>query len=207
MTGNAYYPPEYRKEAFTCPHCQVYTLMHWDSLRLTTVSVSPLDVAGCQHCGKVSFWGSNNGPSDIQQKMIYPYIQSAPMPHPNMPDEVRVDYMEARAVMGFSSKAAAALLRLSLQNLCIHLGKSHNINRAIGELVADGLPLQVQQALDAVRIIGNESVHPGEILPEDLDLNIGKVFELMNFIVQDRIARFKEIEELYQGLPESKRRG
>ncbi|MCL7931272.1 DUF4145 domain-containing protein [Halomonas llamarensis] len=87
------------------------------------------------------------------------------------------------------------------------MGKNRKIDKAISELVENGLPRGVQEALDAIRIIGNESVYPGEIDDDDINKNVGKMFDLLNFIVQDRITRFKEIEELYESLPEGKKQG
>jgi hypothetical protein len=56
-----------------------------------------------------------------------------------------------------------------------HLGESgKNLNTDIGNLVKEGLSVDIQQALDSLRVIGNESVHPGE-----LDLKrIIKLFKL-----------------------------
>jgi len=87
------------------------------------------------------------------------------------------------------------------------MGKPGGIDEQIGQLVADGLPRRVQQALDSVRVIGNESVHPGK-----MDLNdtpeVGQVlFRLVNLIIQDCITAPKEAEEIYGLLPEGKLKG
>lgn len=201
----SYYPPEYQGEAFTCPHCNVYSQMDWSIWEWGFRTVL-LKAANCQHCRKPSYW---LGPFHVvsEGEMIFPLVTNIPQPHLDMPEEVKTDYLEAREVLPHSSRAAAALLRLALQRLCIFLDKSSKIDRAIGELVQDGLPQGVQRALDAIRIIGNESVHPGEIQDEDIDKSVGAMFELLNFIVQDRITRFKEIDALYESLPEGKLQG
>ena len=64
------------------------------------------------------------------------------------------------------------------------------------------MPAGVQQALDYCRVIGNNAVHPGEINIDD-DPNVAhSMFEMINFIVEDRITRPKKIAELYSALPE-----
>ena len=63
----------------------------------------------------------------------------------------------------------------------------------------------VQHALDAVRVIGNEAVHPGTLdLKDDRDTAM-RLFGLMNIIAEQMISNPKHIKELYDKLPESKR--
>ena len=51
-----------------------------------------------------------------------------------------------------------------LQKLCKVLGQSgNNINEDIKALVESGLDPRVQKALDAVRVVGNNAVHPGQM--------------------------------------------
>lgn len=89
-----------------------------------------------------------------------------------MPPDVLAVYEEARDVSGISKKSAGALLRLALQMLVDDLEQgSAPINTKIGELVKRGLDPQVQQAMDVVRVVGNNAVHPGQIdLDADEDL-------------------------------------
>lgn len=55
-----------------------------------------------------------------------------------------------------------------------------------------------------MRVIGNESVHPGEIdLRDNKDIAY-KLFELINIIAQTMITQPKEIDNLYKKLPKSK---
>jgi hypothetical protein len=88
----------------------------------------------------------------------------------------------------------------------VQLGeKGDNVNEDIASLVRNGLPTQIQQALDIVRVIGNEEVHPGVLaLRDDLD-TARTLFELVNLIADNRISEPKRIEVMYERLPESKR--
>jgi hypothetical protein len=87
-----------------------------------------------------------------------------------------------------------------------HLGeKGKNINDDIASLVRSGLDPSVQQALDALRVIGNNAVHPLELDLRDDTETVNALFGLLNFIVEDRIARPKKLTQLYQGLPEGAR--
>jgi uncharacterized protein DUF4145/DDE family transposase len=126
----------------------------------------------------------------------------APMPHLDMPEEVRVDYDKARNIATASPRGAAALLRLVIQRLCRPLGENgRDLNQAIGALVQKGLPVEIQQALDIVRVIGNNAVHPGELRADDVAEVASTLFGLVNQIVEDRITRPKKLEALFEKLP------
>jgi hypothetical protein len=130
----------------------------------------------------------------------------APLPNSDMGDQIKADYIEAGAVLSDSPRAAAALLRLALQKLCRQLGeKGDNINEDIKNLVAKGLNPLVQKSLDALRITGNNAVHPGEINLEEEPEKVLKLFELLNFIANKMITEPREIENFYSALPENAR--
>jgi hypothetical protein len=117
------------------------------------------------------------------------------------------DYMEARDIFARSPRAAAALLRLCIQKLLASLGeKGKNINEDIASLVAKGLPVTVQRALDYCRVIGNNAVHPGEINLNDTPEIAQHLFGMVNFIVEDRITRPREIDQLYANIPDASRK-
>lgn len=154
----------------------------------------------CSHCQMVGTW--------YDQVLLIPDATTAAHPHAEMPEDVMADYNEARSVLQHSPRSAAALLRLSLQKLCKELGeKGNNINEDIAGLVAKGLPVEVQRALDIVRVVGNEQVHPGALDVRDDPSIAAKLFDLINFIVEERISRPKAIHALYSQLPASKIEG
>lgn len=150
----------------------------------------------CSHCKDWSFW--------CDSRLIEPAEAPIELPHEDLPADCVADYEEAREIFARSPRGAAALLRLVVQKLLPHLGQDgKNINNNIAELVAAGLPVQVQQALDFCRVVGNNAVHPGEIQLDDTPDMAEQLFSMINFIVQDRIARPKEIAEKFKRLPES----
>ncbi|NWF48595.1 DUF4145 domain-containing protein [Hydrogenophaga sp. D2P1] len=132
---------------------------------------------------------------------------TGPSPNPDLSDDVQRDYEEARRILDQSPRGAAALLRLAVEKVCIELGaEGGTIDQRIASLVSKGLPEEVQQALDAVRVIGNEAVHPGQVDIRDDRDTASKLFELVNFIAFDRLTRPKQIASMYSMIPEGKRK-
>jgi hypothetical protein len=159
-------------------------------------SVHNLNISSCYNCSQLSIW--------IHDRLVYPKSGEAPPPNPDMPDDIRRDYDEASRILDLSPRGAAALIRLAIQKLCKHLGQpGRHINDDIGALVKEGLDRRVQQALDAVRVIGNNAVHPGQIDLRDDRATAETLFKLLNLIVEKMISEPKHVDEVYQSLPES----
>jgi endogenous inhibitor of DNA gyrase (YacG/DUF329 family) len=196
--------PQRDKDAFNCPYCQAYSHQIWyDGGKCRSGrcdNIEELSIATCSRCGKLSYW--------INDKIIYPEETGIPNPNEDLDEEIKTDYLEAASIINKSPRGAAALLRLAIQKLCKQLGESgDNINADIANLVKNGLPVQVQRALDIVRVIGNESVHPGTIDLNDDKETAVRLFELVNIIARIMITQPKEIENLYSTLPEEKLEG
>lgn len=188
------------EQQFHCIHCGVYAKQKWGTLYFNYHGTQESQIAYCvcEHCNKISYW--------YQERMIIPSDSPIQPPHPDMPEDIVPEYNEARSIFGRSPRASAALLRLAVQKLMPLLGeKSGNINNDIKSLVAKGLPAQVQQALDFCRVVGNNAVHPGEINLNDSPDIAQHLFSMINYIVEDRITRPKQIENLYNLLPQDAR--
>lgn len=195
-------PPAFKVEAFNCPHCSSFSHQAWfEGCRRAGGShnnVPSITFAFCQHCNKFSAWLGNT--------MIYPDASGILPPNPDLNQDIQDDYMEARAIVNKSPRGASALLRLCIQKLCQQLGEpGKNINDDISALVKKELPATMQKALDIVRVIGNNAVHPGQIDLKDDKETANKLFELVNLIAQVMITQPKEIDRLYGTLPETAR--
>ncbi|PYG83241.1 MULTISPECIES: DUF4145 domain-containing protein [unclassified Pseudomonas] len=163
-----------------------------------THSLWNLSTSTCFNCNEISIW--------IQDKLVHPVTGSAPPVNPDMPADIRRDYEEASSILDLSPRGAAALLRLCIQKICKKLGQpGENINKDIGSLVAAGLDQRIQQALDVVRVIGNNAVHPGQIDFKDDRSTAETLFKLLNIIVEKLISEPKHVAELYGSLPETVR--
>lgn len=190
-----YYPPKFDETKFHCTLCGVYAKQRWGDLLSEGRYTTNFKYSDCEHCNKRCYW--------YGERMIVPSEAPVPPPHTDLPESCIVEYNEARDIVARSPRAAAALLRLCVQKLMVELGeKGESINDDIGSLVKKGLPVEVQQALDYCRVIGNNAVHPGEIELTDNPEISHSLFEMMNFIVEDRISRPKRVAGLYKILPE-----
>jgi hypothetical protein len=144
-------------------------------------SIQNLSAAQFYNCDDVSIW--------IHNRLAWPNLGSAPIANVDLPKEVRADYDEAGTLVQLSPRGAAALLRLAIQKLCKILGeKGKSIDDDIASLVKKGLDPRVQQALDVVRVIGNNAVHPGQIDLRDDQSTAEKLFGLVNLIAEIMLA-------------------
>lgn len=188
-----------------CVHCGVLAEQRWERLRFggTFVVDAPYLRCECRNCHGVSIWSE-----DGDGRMVDPQIGGGPRPHVEMPADVKADYEEARQIVNLSPRGACALLRLAVQKLCVDLGEpGEMLNTDIGNLVKKGLDQQVQEALDSLRVIGNEAVHPGEMDLRDDVTTATSLFDLLNFVVDEMIARPKKRKAIFANLPRGKRDG
>ena len=194
------------KNKFTCPHCNTLSQMETDKHHFKSDYVgnsgnqlifkNVVYIHRCQCCGKKTIW--------IDDKYVYPDIV-AEEANTDMPDTVKQLYEEAGLIYSKSPRAACALLRLAIDRLCNELGETdRDISKNIGALVEKGLPRTIQQALDIVRVVGNKAVHPGQIAFDVDDQNTAlMLMKLVNMITERMISEPKEINTMFEQLPES----
>jgi len=161
-------------------------------------NVHNLFISVCFNCNRIAVW--------VNDKLIFPALRMGPDPNSDMPLEIADDFQEARAILNLSPRGSAALLRLCVQKLCVALGeKGKNIDDDIAKLVKKGLNPLVQKALDIVRVIGNEAVHPGLIDLKDDPDTANRLFDLVNAICDQMISHPKYVNEMYEKIPPEKR--
>jgi hypothetical protein len=196
-------PAKFDLRAFNCIHCGAFADHEWFTLNGISKTrmnmnntrfiqnIINIEVEQCNFCKEYTIWKDKT--------MVYPTSGNVPLPNSDMPTNVKSDYEEAKEIVNISPRGAAALLRLSVQKLCKHLGETgENINNDIKQLVKKGLPEKMQKALDSVRVIGNNAVHPGQIdLTDDIETAY-KLFGFINVICDIMISQPKSIDEFYE---------
>jgi hypothetical protein len=159
--------------------------------------VENLHLSECFNCKKVAVW--------VHKSLVFPSQKAGVLPNADLPADLVADFEEARSIVGSSPRGAAALMRLVVQKLCAHLGeKGKNIDEDIASLVAKGLNPLVQKALDVVRVVGNEAVHPGTLDLKDDQETAQRLFALVNSIADQMITHPKSVQQLYSQLPAGK---
>lgn len=159
-------------------------------------------VSVCDQCDEVALW--------IASRMIWPQTMTAPEPNEDLPEDIAMDYREAGVIFTVSPRGAAALLRLCVQKLCRDLlgaDSTNSIDQDIALLVGKGLDKRIEQALDIVRVVGNEAVHPGTMDLRDDQATAERLFELINIITDHMISKPKALAELYGKIPPNKLKG
>lgn len=119
-----YISPELNLKAFNCASCHVYSHQDWFYLKAGESEGgfgrqhgdTRFRVSYCERCGDSTIW--------LGEKIIYPIGSIVEPANPDMPEEIINDYNEAADVFSLSPRSSAALLRLAIQKLCIHLGES-----------------------------------------------------------------------------------
>ncbi len=203
-----YVSPSFQLNAFNCPLCNAYSVQLWHTINgikkegyqaYYPTLLENVNVCICGFCNKYTIW--------VDRKMIHPVINGAPLPHPDMPDQIKEIYEEARGITSKSARSSCALLRVALENLVdLIIGKNNkSLNENIGQLVKQGrLPERIQKSMDILRITADAMLHPNVIDLENNDtyeIAIG-MFDLLNIVTSILISEPKKIDEFYDNLPE-----
>jgi uncharacterized protein DUF4145 len=120
------------------------------STSYSTTQLSNVALSRCFSCKALAIWRAD--------RLLYPAKDFVVEPNPEMPADVLADFEEASAIVSLSPRGAAALLRLAIQKLMIHLNQDgKNLNENIGDLVKAGLDPKIQKSLDLVRVVATQS--------------------------------------------------
>lgn len=147
----------------------------------------------CDACSQFAVW--------VDEIIVYPLKISVQLPNEDLNAQSKKLYLEAAIILDDSPKGATALLRLALQHLLIQLGgKGKDINEDIKKLVAAGLSPKIQQALEMLRVVGNNAVRLGSIDLDDNKEIALKLFQILNFIAREMITQPREINDIFDDI-------
>jgi len=189
--------PKLNSDGFICPHCHHHSEQRWSQLvtPIGSYLLKDFGLAECVRCNVCTLWAN--------KELVYPHESTAPSPHEDMPNNVKSLFEQARNVLKFSPIASCALLRLVVEKIVDELVEgSDSLNEKIGKLVKGGLNKKIQEALDSVRVIGSNAVHPLYMDLEDDEPTARQLFELVNIIVAATISLDKKIGGVYSKLPD-----
>ena len=193
--------PELNLAEFNCPHCGSFSDQYWTYLIKDTskgeTQHGDYRVSSCRKCGDVTIWHKT--------EMIYPFSGNAPLPNSDMPESAMNDFLEARDIVNRSPRSSCVLLRLAIEKICDDLKVTGELNEKIKKLVERGLDERIQKALDAVRVIGGEAVHPLKMDLKDDSKTASSLFSLVNIISNWAYTEKKKIEDIFGSLPEGKK--
>ena len=192
-----YIQPEVGKDAYNCPHCGSYSDQYWAQMMHGHHYIESFRIGECNKCKEITIW------EDI--KMVFPLTGNAPLPNPDMPEEIKQDYLEARDIITRSPRSACVLLRLCVEKICDEKVSGGDLNEKIGKLVEQGLDSNIKMALDAVRVIGGQAVHQLEMSLKDDTKTALALFEIVNYISVWAHTSKKQIDSIFQNLPDSKK--
>ena len=137
-----YVQPKLKLDAFHCPNCGSFSDQFWEFLYKSNKGVTVTDnrytVGNCRRCNDITIWSGEN--------MIFPLTGNAPMPNPDMTEEIKIDYNEARDIVSRSPRSACALLRLCIDKICDEKVKGVDLNEKIKKLVEQGLDPNITKA-------------------------------------------------------------
>ena len=193
-----------------CPHCRLAALFeeaditskHGVSWFQTKSGGDDVLVysSQCPACRKPIVYAKTSSEGKEYGRLVHPF-NVARTAQPEVPKEIREDFLEAAAVFPISEKASAALSRRCLQNLLTDRGyKKRDLNDQIEYALKD-LPTRIGENLDAIRNIGNFAAHPMkhkstgllvDVEPEEASWNLDVLEELFEYYyVQPKRAEAK----------------
>lgn len=142
----------------------------------------------------------------VADKLVHPRILTVDPPHEDMPEGVKSLYLEAARVLPDSARAAAVLIRVALQELLNHMGKSTgNLAKDIENLAKEGFDEHVIMAFNLVRLLGNDGAHPNQLMLGQTIDDAGQLFFLLNYITNTQCDRLRDrarVKELSEAIPE-----
>lgn len=216
--------PAVDSDAFVCPTCQAYATMNWNHLQFETGShprfleeprpgahfnsynkVISWQVARCSRCKMAQIWRDG--------QMIWPRKSTMPAPHNELDGRARELYDEASAVVDISPRAAAALVRASLEQfLRAHFNEPRGrLQDMISRLKAT-VSESTWKMLDLIRVLGNASLHDNDDEAEVVQMYMDDtaqtaewLFTVINMLTEELVAIPRKVDKYHSAIPERQR--
>ena len=146
----------------------------------------------CQNCECTTVW--------YKKDFVFPRQFPVDQPNEDLDEKIKDLYREAATIFQDSPRAAAALLRVSIELLFKQLGQKGSLKDCIDELKEKGLSSKIIDALDICRLIGNHAVHPSRIDLEEEPDKVKFIFSLVNDIAEELVTKPRKMAENYGDL-------
>jgi Domain of unknown function (DUF4145) len=134
------------------------------------VKMANLHVSNCHNCNGFGIW--------VRGRLVFPFRVA------DRPDLVAEDFEEAAVILDKSPRGAAALIHLSIQTLMQETDK--HLDDKIASLVSKGLEVELQESMEALRALGNNGVHSGNIDLKEDKATATRIFALLKMILERR---------------------
>lgn len=211
-----------KQPTFKCPHCKKLISHRWrfsegptgqiprDSTSNSngkipfSYSIKGVVKTFCNSCNEPTYWLKF---LNDQETLIFPHQYDYPDAHDDLPDEIKVIYDQAGKTMSISVGASAALSRVCLEQLLIHLGyEKGSVNDKIGEVIKDNMvSSQTAKMLDTIRHFGNTGAHTGTINLNESEGIAQYILTSINTVVDELITKPKQVDSFFNLLPEKVR--
>lgn len=157
---------------FTCPHPDCNTVINSIEIKKHLYSAGVIDKILCYFichaCNKMIIYllEEKRTPARtelVSKERIYPNLSPRPCASDLVPQKFSEDYNDACKIVEICPRASAALSRRCLQHLIHeHLNiTDRNLSKEIDKVIETcGLPSHLNEAIDAIRNIGNFAAHP-----------------------------------------------
>jgi hypothetical protein len=139
------------------------------------VKMVNLHLSSCYNCSGFSVW--------VRDRLVCPFRVA------ERPDLVAEDFEEAATILDKSPRGAAALIHLSIQTLMQEKGKQ--LDDEVASLISKGLQVEIQEAMDALQVLGN-GPHSGQIDLKEDKATTTRIFALLKMIVERRTLKNRD---------------
>ena len=113
----------------------------------------------------------------------------------NIPQPLLAAYVDRLGPLGTDFNLAMGSIRAAVELLIEACSFAQPSAGSVGQSV-------VQQALDAVRVIGNNAVHPGHLDLRDDQQTVAALFRLVNIITEQMITAPRQAQEVFDLIPQ-----